>query len=100
VHASVLPIVEGVLDGGCLVSSLSSMRIRPRRDGAADPRRRHGDPAREAARRDHLQLDVGAHRLHRRERRHRSCRARICASRRPTVRESTVFPPRCAAAAC
>jgi ectoine hydroxylase-related dioxygenase (phytanoyl-CoA dioxygenase family) len=29
VHASVLPIVEGVLDPGCLVSSLSSIRILP-----------------------------------------------------------------------
>jgi len=29
VHASVLPIVEGVLDGGCLISSLSSIAIDP-----------------------------------------------------------------------
>ena len=29
VHASVLPIVEGVLDSGCLVSSLSSIAIDP-----------------------------------------------------------------------
>lgn len=29
VHPSVLPIVEGVLDGGCLVSSLSSISILP-----------------------------------------------------------------------
>jgi ectoine hydroxylase-related dioxygenase (phytanoyl-CoA dioxygenase family) len=29
VHASVLPIVEGVLDAGCLVSSLSSIAIGP-----------------------------------------------------------------------
>jgi len=29
VHASVLPIVEGVLDRGCLVSSLSSIAIGP-----------------------------------------------------------------------
>ncbi|MBK5289987.1 MAG: phytanoyl-CoA dioxygenase family protein, partial [Acidimicrobiia bacterium] len=29
VHARVLPIVEGVLDAGCLVSSLSSIRIMP-----------------------------------------------------------------------
>ena len=29
VHPTVLPIVEGVLDPGCLVSSLSSIRIRP-----------------------------------------------------------------------
>jgi len=29
VHEHVLPIVEGVLDAGCLVSSLSSIRIRP-----------------------------------------------------------------------
>jgi ectoine hydroxylase-related dioxygenase (phytanoyl-CoA dioxygenase family) len=29
VHPEVLPIVEGVLDQGCLVSSLSSIRIRP-----------------------------------------------------------------------
>ena len=28
-HDSVLPIVEGVLDAGCLVSSLSSIRIQP-----------------------------------------------------------------------
>ncbi len=29
VHANVLPVVEGVLDGGCLVSSLSSIAIGP-----------------------------------------------------------------------
>ena len=29
VHASVLPIVEGVLDAGCLISSLSSISIGP-----------------------------------------------------------------------
>jgi ectoine hydroxylase-related dioxygenase (phytanoyl-CoA dioxygenase family) len=29
VHDSVLPVVEGVLDPGCLVSSLSSIRIQP-----------------------------------------------------------------------
>jgi ectoine hydroxylase-related dioxygenase (phytanoyl-CoA dioxygenase family) len=29
VHPAVLPVVEGVLDDGCLVSSLSSIRIRP-----------------------------------------------------------------------
>ena len=29
VHARVLPVVEGVLDAGCLVSSLSSIRIMP-----------------------------------------------------------------------
>jgi ectoine hydroxylase-related dioxygenase (phytanoyl-CoA dioxygenase family) len=29
VHESVLPIVEGVLDGGCLISSLSSIAIDP-----------------------------------------------------------------------
>ena len=29
VHANVLPVVEGVLDGGCLVSSLSSIAIDP-----------------------------------------------------------------------
>src|SRR3954462_7622312 len=29
VHESVLPIVEGVLDAGCLISSLSSIRIQP-----------------------------------------------------------------------
>jgi ectoine hydroxylase-related dioxygenase (phytanoyl-CoA dioxygenase family) len=35
VHANVLPIVEGVLDAGCLVSSLSSIAIGP--DEAAQP---------------------------------------------------------------
>ena len=35
VHASVLPIVEGVLDPGCLVSSLSSIAIDP--DEVAQP---------------------------------------------------------------
>jgi ectoine hydroxylase-related dioxygenase (phytanoyl-CoA dioxygenase family) len=35
VHARVLPIVEGVLDAGCLVSSLSSIAIHP--DEAAQP---------------------------------------------------------------
>src|SRR5450755_4819672 len=29
VHAEVLPIVEGVLDAGCLISSLSSIAIDP-----------------------------------------------------------------------
>ena len=29
VHGSVLPIIEGVLDGGCLISSLSSIAIDP-----------------------------------------------------------------------
>src|SRR5262249_1766813 len=29
VHPEVLPVVEGVLDPGCLVSSLSSIRIDP-----------------------------------------------------------------------
>ena len=29
VHARVLPVVEGVLDAGCLISSLSSIRIMP-----------------------------------------------------------------------
>ena len=29
VHTRVLPVVEGVLDAGCLLSSLSSIRIRP-----------------------------------------------------------------------
>ena len=29
VHASVLPIIEGVLDPGCLISSLSSIAIDP-----------------------------------------------------------------------
>ena len=40
-----------------------------RRDRAADPRRRPAAPDPEAARPDRLQLDVGAHRLHRGERR-------------------------------
>jgi ectoine hydroxylase-related dioxygenase (phytanoyl-CoA dioxygenase family) len=35
VHASVLPIVEGVLDAGCLISSLSSIAIDP--DEVAQP---------------------------------------------------------------
>ncbi|HWD29115.1 MAG TPA: phytanoyl-CoA dioxygenase family protein [Rhizomicrobium sp.] len=35
VHPSVLPIVEGVLDGGCLISSLSSIAIDP--DETAQP---------------------------------------------------------------
>src|SRR5512143_459595 len=29
VHASVLPVIEGVLDAGCLISSLSSIAIDP-----------------------------------------------------------------------
>ena len=51
VHQNVLPVVEGVLDPGCLVSSLSSIAIDPGETRAADPRRRPADPAREAARR-------------------------------------------------
>jgi ectoine hydroxylase-related dioxygenase (phytanoyl-CoA dioxygenase family) len=35
VHPEVLPVVEGVLDPGCLMSSLSSIRIQP--DEAAQP---------------------------------------------------------------
>src|SRR5437879_4321021 len=35
VHASVLPVVEGVLDPGCLISSLSSIAIDP--DETAQP---------------------------------------------------------------
>ena len=50
-HDHVLPIVEGVLDAGCLVSSLSSIRIQPGETAAADPRRRPADAARQAARR-------------------------------------------------
>ena len=86
VHEHVLPVVEGVLDPGCLVSSLSSIAILPGRDGAADPRRRPADPAPEAAPADRLQLDVGAHRLHRGERRDAaSSRARTSATTRPTT---------------
>ena len=40
------------------------------RDGATHPRRRPADPAAEAAPADRVQLDVGADRLHRGERRH------------------------------
>ena len=54
---------------GCLISSLSSIDIMPRRSRAADPRRRPAHPAPEAAPADRVQLDVGAHRLHRSERR-------------------------------
>ena len=70
VHPNVLPIVEGVLDYGCLISSLSSIAIGPGETRAADPRRRSADPAAEAAPADGVQHDVGAHRLHRSERRH------------------------------
>ena len=50
-------------------------RDRPRRDRAADPCGRPAHSARQAPPRDHLQHDVGAHRLHGRERRH-AARAR------------------------
>ncbi len=70
------PIVEGVLDPGCLISSLSSIAILPGRDRATDPRRRPAHPAAEAAPADRVQLDVGAHRLHRGERRD-AARARL-----------------------
>ena len=70
VHAHVLPVVEGVLDPGCLISSLSSIAIGPGRE--AQPI--HADdqliPLPKPARPDHLQHHVGAHRLHRGERRH------------------------------
>ena len=69
VHANVLPIVEGVLDDGCLVSSLSSIAIGP--GETAQPI--HADdqliPLDKPHRADRLQHDVGAHRLHRGERR-------------------------------
>ena len=70
VHPAVLPIVEGVLDPGCLVSSLSSIAIDPGRDGPAHPRRRPADPAAQAPSTGGVQHDVGAHRLHRGQRRH------------------------------
>ena len=69
VHDHVLPVVEGVLDPGCLISSLSSIAILAGRDRAADPRRRPTHPVAEAAPADGVQLDVGAHRLHRGQRR-------------------------------
>ena len=64
-----LPVVDGVLDPGCLISSLSSIAILPGRDRPADPRRRPTHPVPEAAPADRVQLDVGAHRLHRGQRR-------------------------------
>ena len=87
---------------GCLVSSLSSIAIDPGETRAADPRRRPAHPAPEAARPDRLQHDVGAHRLHRGERRHAHhpglAPARSLARLRRALRQRS--PPRCRAAAC
>ena len=86
VHRHVLPIVEGVLDPGCLISSLSSIAILP--GETAQPI--HADdqliplPKPHAA--DRVQLDVGAHRLHRGERRDpASSRARTSPTTPPTT---------------
>ena len=69
VHRHVLPIVEGVLDPG-LPDLVAVVDLDPTgRDRAADPRRRPAHPDPEAAPAHGVQLDVGAHRLHRGERR-------------------------------
>ena len=96
------PIVEGVLDAGCLISSLSSIAIDPGEIGATDPRRRPAHPDPQAAPADGVQHDVGAHRLHRGERRH-PARARLPpAPTTPptTARRTTRSPPRWRRAAC
>ena len=71
------------------ISSLSSISILPGETRAADPRRRPAHPVAEAARPDRLQHDVGAHRLHRGERRD-PARARARTS--PTTRPTTARP--------
>ena len=86
VHPEVLPIVEGVLDPGCLVSSLSSIAIDP--GETAQPI--HADdqliPLPKPHVPDGVQHHVGAHRLHRGERRHPPrARARTCADHSPTT---------------
>ena len=63
VHASVLPIVEGVLNSGCLISSLSSIAIHP--DESPQPIHAADQLLPLAARLDRVQHDVGAHRFHR-----------------------------------
>ena len=72
VHPNVLPVVEGVLDPGLLISSLSSIAIGPgeqaqpvHADDQLIPLPRPHVP-------DHLQHHVGGHRLHGGERRHPS----------------------------
>ena len=74
----------------------------PRRDRAADPRRRPAHPAAEAAPADRVQLDVGAHRLHRGERRDAArSRARTSPTTAPTTaRRTTRSRPRCRRARC
>ncbi len=72
-HPNVLPVVEGVLDPGLLISSLSSIAIGPDETGAADPRRRSAHPPGPSPRADHLQHHVGHHRLHRGERSDTAC---------------------------
>ncbi len=69
VHPAVLPICERVLDPGLLISSLSSIAIGPGESAQEHPRRRSAHPPRQAARSHHLQHHVGAHRLHRGQRR-------------------------------
>ncbi len=70
VHPAVLPVVEGVLDPGCLISSLSSIAIDP--GETIQPI--HADdqliPIPKPAPARRVQHHVGAHRLHRGQRRH------------------------------
>ena len=70
VHPNVLPLVEGVLDPGCLLSSLSSIAIGP----DETPQPIHADDQIIPLPKPHpavgLQQHVGAHRLHRGQRRH------------------------------
>ena len=69
VHDHVLPVVEGVLDPGCLISSLSSISMLE--GETAQPI--HADdqliPLPKPHPADGVQLHVGAHRLHRSQRR-------------------------------
>ena len=89
VHPSVLPIVERLLDRGCLLSGMTAIDIGPGEH--AQPM--HGDDIvmsrhlQRAARADDGDEHVGAHRLHRRQRRD-AVRARLAPLRRtrPTCR--------------
>ena len=100
VHPAVLPVVEGVLDPGCLVSSLSSISIDPGEH--AQPI--HADDQLLPLPKPHVATVCntmwaltdfteakGATRV---------VPGRTCASRRSSVSATTASPPRCRAAAC
>ena len=91
VHPNVLPLVESVLDRGCLVSSILVDPHRAGRGGAAAARGRSAHPAPAAARAHRVQHHVGPHRLHARQRRHEDSAAG--ATRTPAFPTRSATPP-------